>query len=256
MAMTSSLILSYHTVSASWPSGLALLPDRFEAQLRLLRGQGYQPVKVHEAVHDPQGRAVAITFDDGYRSVLEVAFPIMERLGYVGTVFVPTDFPDRPGPMSWPGIDQWLDTDHEDELRCMSWGQLRELAAAGWEIGAHGCSHPDLPKLSDQQLRRELCDPRGRLEQELGRPCRSLAYPFGTYDDRVLEAVREAGYSTACAVPAGRSIPHPLTYPRIGIYRPDGMLRFRVKVSPTLRGLRVTPLADLLLPIARIRRPA
>jgi peptidoglycan/xylan/chitin deacetylase (PgdA/CDA1 family) len=248
------LILSYHTVSASWPSPLALLPDRFEAQLRVLRRQGYQAVRVHDAIHaPPSGRVVAVTFDDGYRSVLEVAFPILERLGYVGSVFVPTDFPDQPGPMSWPGIDQWLSTDHANELRSLSWNELRELAAAGWEIGSHGCSHPDLPKLSDQQLEQELHESRRRIEHELGAPCRSLAYPFGTYDARVVTAVRAAGYSTACAVPAGRSIPDPLTYPRIGIYRPDGMIRFRVKTSPSLRRLRATPLAELLLPLARRR---
>lgn len=252
--MQSVLVLSYHTVSAAWPSDLAVLPARFEAQLQLLRRQGYRSLTVHDVVHGPpRGRAVAITFDDGYRTVFEVARPIMDRLGYVGTVFVPTDFPGQPGPMAWPGIDQWLGTAHQDELRCMSWEQLRVLRDAGWEIGAHGCSHPDLPKLSDQQLERELRDSRRRLEQELAKPCQSLAYPYGTYDDRVLEAVRDAGYSTACAVPAGRPRLHPLTYPRIGIYRPDGILRFQIKVSPLIRRLRSTPLADLLLPLARRR---
>lgn len=249
-----ALVLSYHAVSATWPSPLAVRPERLEAQLRLLQARGYAGATVHGAVHDPPSeRTVAVSFDDGYRSVLQVAFPILERLGLVGTVFVPTDFPDAGSPMAWPGIDQWLDTPHESELCPLSWDELRALVQAGWEIGSHACSHPDLPRLDDEQLARELELSRQRLERELAQPCRSLAYPFGTHDERVMRAARAAGYSTACAVPAGRSAADPLSFPRIGIYRPDGMVAYRAKVSPWLRRARHGPAADLLLPIARLR---
>jgi peptidoglycan/xylan/chitin deacetylase (PgdA/CDA1 family) len=254
MSHADALVLSYHAASATWPSPLAIRPERLEAQLRLLRSRGYQGTTVHRAVHDPPSeRTVAISFDDGYRSVLEVAFPILERFGFVGTVFVPTDFPGAAEPMSWPGIDHWLGTPHEQELCSLSWAELRQLVQSGWEIGSHGCSHPDLPQLSDGQLERELALSRQRLEQELDQPCRSLAYPFGRYDERVIEAVRTEGYATACAVPAGRSAAEPLAFPRIGIYRPDGMAAFRLKVSPRLRRARHSRAADVLLPIARLR---
>jgi peptidoglycan/xylan/chitin deacetylase (PgdA/CDA1 family) len=249
-----ALVLSYHAASPTWPSPLAVHPERLEAQLRLLRARGYQGSTVHRAVHDPPSeRTVAVSFDDGYRSVLQVAFPILERLGFVGTVFVPTDFPGCARPMSWPGIDQWLGTPHESELCPLSWDELRALVQAGWEIGSHACSHPDLPRLGDDELARELDASRQRLEDELARPCRSLAYPFGTHDERVMRAVKAAGYSTACAVPAGRSATDPLSFPRIGIYRPDGMMAFRAKVSPRLRRVRHGPAAGLLLPLARLR---
>ena len=249
-----ALVLSYHAVSATWPSPLAIRPERLEAQLRLLRDRGYRGATVHEAVHEPSAqRTAAISFDDGYRSVLEVAFPILERLGFVGTVFVPTDFPNSGHPMAWPGIDQWLGSAHEQELCPLSWDELRQLAQAGWEIGSHGCSHPDLPKLPDGELERELQLSRRRLEQELNQPCRSLAYPFGRYDERVISGTRDAGYHTACAVPAGRSAADPLTYPRIGVYRPDGMFTFRLKVSPWLRRARHGAAADVLMPVARLR---
>ncbi len=205
-----ALVLSYHAASATWPSPLAVRPECLEAQLRLLRTRGYEGATVHQAVHDPPAqRTVAVSFDDGYRSVLEVALPIMERFGFVGTVFVPTDFPDAGRPMAWPGIDQWLGTVHEQELWPLSWPQLRQLVESGWEVGSHACSHPVLPELSDGQLERELTLSRQRLEHELGLPCRSLAFPFGTFDERVMDAARRAGYATACAVPAGRSTRRP-----------------------------------------------
>lgn len=251
------LILSYHAVSATWPSGLAVLPDRFETQLRLLRARGYRGVTVHQAVHEPPAeRVLAVSFDDAYRSVLDVALPILERLGFVGTVFVPTDYPDRPDPMSWPGIEQWLGGRYEPELRCLSWEDLRLLSEAGWEVGSHGCSHPNLSRLSDSQLASELRESRRRLEQQLARPCHSLAYPFGAHDARVVQAVRAAGYQTACAVPAGGSKRRALTYPRVGIYRSDGMLSFRIKVSPRLRRARSGAAGEIFLPIIRMERAA
>jgi peptidoglycan/xylan/chitin deacetylase (PgdA/CDA1 family) len=248
------LVLSYHAASSTWDSPLAVRPERLEAQLCHLRARGYRGATVHQAVHEPPSeRTMAISFDDGYRSVLQIAFPILERLGFVGTVFVPTDFPETGRPMAWPGIDHWLGTPHEQELCPLSWTELRQLVQSGWEIGSHACSHPHLPELSDGRLERELALSRQRVEKELGQPCRSLAYPFGSYDERVVRAVRAAGYSTACAVPVGRSSTDPLAFPRIGIYRPDGMAAFRLKVSPRLRRVRRSTVADLLLPIARLR---
>lgn len=255
--MVPSLILSYHTVSRSWTSQLAVRPECFEDQLGVLTRRRYRPATVHDAVHGAsKDHPVAISFDDGYRSNLTVAFPIMERLGFVGTVFVPTDFPEHERPMSWHGIEQWLGTEEKAELCPLSWEDLRTLVAAGWEIGAHGCSHPDLCELSDSELQRELRASRERLEDELGRPCRSLAYPYGSYDERVLRCVRQVGYATACAVPAGRTTLGPLTYPRIGIYRMDGPLSFRVKISPAVRRVRATPAASVLLPLVRLQRAA
>ena len=91
--------------------------------------------------------------------------------------------------MAWPGIDGWLGTEHEHELQPLSWDELRRLQDAGWEIGSHACSHPYLTRLGDDELERELGESRRRLETELGRPCRSLAYPYGDHDERVVRAV-------------------------------------------------------------------
>lgn len=250
--MTDILVLSYHAVSRDWPAALAVLPERLEAQMKLLAARGYRGATLHDAVHDPPAsRTVAVTFDDAYRSVLDEAFPILERAGFPGTVFVPTDFPETEAPMSWPGIEHWLDGPHGDELRCLSWSQLRSLADAGWEIGAHGRSHPYLTQLSDDELEHELRGSRQRCEQALERTCRSLAYPYGDHDARVVEAARKAGFTTACIVPDDLTAVDPLTWPRVGIYRTDGQISFRVKVSRPIRRARTTGTAEFLLPVVR-----
>lgn len=93
----------------------------------------------------PAKKTLAITFDDCFCSVLEIAFPILERMDLPGTVFVPTAFAGRPRPMSWGGnIDCWLGGPHEHELLPMSWEELGALARSGWEIGSHTRSHPRL----------------------------------------------------------------------------------------------------------------
>jgi peptidoglycan/xylan/chitin deacetylase (PgdA/CDA1 family) len=233
------LVLCYHALSERWPAALSTTPERFEAQLELLLRRGYRPATFERAVLDPPARrTMAVTFDDAYRSVLELARPIMDRLGVPGTVFAPTDWVGREVPMTWDGIDQWLGGPHEQELLCLGWPELRELADAGWEVGSHTCSHPRLTTVDDEHLAAELRDSRAGCEEGMGRPCRSIAYPYGDVDARVVEATRSAGYELAAALPKRHGSRDPLDWPRVGVYNVDDLRRFRLKVSPLVRRLR------------------
>jgi peptidoglycan/xylan/chitin deacetylase (PgdA/CDA1 family) len=133
-------------------------------------------------------------------------------------------------------IDHWRGGPHEHELRGLTWDQLGQLADGGWEIGSHTRTHPRLTRLDDDALERELRDSRAACERGLGRPCRSLAYPFGDFDERVAAAAARTGYAAAAIEELRPAAP--LTWPRIGIYRGNSMRRFRLKVSPLVRRLR------------------
>jgi peptidoglycan/xylan/chitin deacetylase (PgdA/CDA1 family) len=234
------LVLAYHAVSRDWTADLSLTPERLTSQLELLVRRGYRGVTFHDAVHGaPSGRAVAVTFDDAYRSVLELAMPIMSRLGFVGTVFAPTDYVGSRA--VWPGIDHWVGGAHDRELHTMSWTDLRMLADAGWEIGSHTCSHPHLTRLADAGLAAELASSRRCCEEMLQRPCRSLAYPYGDHDARVVRATQAAGYDAAATLPEQVASPDPLRWPRVGVYYLDTGWRFRMKVSPIVRRVRASP---------------
>jgi peptidoglycan/xylan/chitin deacetylase (PgdA/CDA1 family) len=246
------LVLCYHAVSDDWPATLAVTTERLEQQLALLARRGYRGMTFTDAVTRPApGKVLAVTFDDGYRSVFERAFPVLERLGLPGTVFVPTGLIGAEGPMAWPGIDHWLDSAYEDELTPMSWDELGQLADVGWEVGSHTCTHRRLTSLDQPALESELRDSRRECEKRMGSRCRSLSYPYGIVDPRVAEETRKAGYEAAATLPhGGFDRPRPLCWPRIGVYDLDREWRFRVKASPfarTLRSLRTRNGIDRML---------
>lgn len=244
------IALCYHAVSEDWPAALSVTPRQFESQIALLAARGFRGVTFTEAATGKaSGKVAAVTFDDGYRSVTELARPILDRHGFPATVFVPTRFIDSGQPLAWPGTDRWLGGPHQHELQPMSWEQLRALAAAGWEIGSHTLTHPRLTSLETRELREELVESRGECSERLGSSCASISFPYGDVDDRVLSETRAAGYSAAGLLATQLDRSSPIAFPRIGIYHVDGRVAFRVKVSPTARRLRRS---RLWLPIARL----
>ncbi len=248
--MADALVLCYHAVSERWPATLAITPARLEEQLRFLAHRGYRARTFSDTLAQPdRGLTVAVTFDDAYRSVFEHAYPVLRALGMPATVFVPTDLVGTGAPMSWPGIEQWLNGPHARELIGMSWAQLGELADAGWEIGSHTRSHARLTSLHDDALADELTGSREQCERRLGRPCRTLAYPYGAIDRRVVRAAGEAGYLGAGAPPNRLPEDSRLRWPRVGVYPADDIRRFRVKVSPLVRRLMGSPVWP---PLARL----
>jgi len=250
--LSDTLVLCYHAVSERWPAPLSVTPQAFERQLELLVERGYEGATFRDAaLGGRSGKTLAVTFDDAYLSVLDLARPILDRLGLPATVFVPTDWPGRDEPMHWPGIDQWMGGQFEPELRSLTWEQLAELDAHGWEIGAHTRSHPHLTTLEDAALDEELRGSRAECERRLGRPCTTLAYPYGDYDARVAAAAGRAGYEAACTLPSRIHPARPLEWPRVGVYHDDSDRRYRLKVSRAVRAVRSSRAWDAL---DRLRR--
>ena len=144
--------------------------------------------------------------------------------------------------MRWSGFERWLDGEDAGELTPMSWEEVRKLAAAGWEIGSHTRSHPRLTTLDSAALDAELRESQRECGEQVGVRCRSLAYPYGDVDARVVAAAASAGYEAACALPRGRfDPPQPLLWPRVGVYDLDRPWRFRLKTSPVTRAARELP---------------
>lgn len=200
-------ILLYHSISAEaaplykpW----ALPPEVFAAHMACLRVEGYTPITMSEfsraraerGVRLPV-RPVVLTFDDGLADFYTGAWPVLVRYGFPATLYVVT------GQVG--GTSRWLQPAGEGERPLLSWPQLVEVAAAGIECGAHSQTHRRLDLLPVAEARAEIAASKTTLEQRLGRPVTSFAYPYGRYSPAVRRIVQQAGYATACAVKHGLS---------------------------------------------------
>lgn len=237
------LILCYHSVSEDWPEVGSIAPAILERQVRHLLGRGYTPRTLSAAIAEGAGRrSLVVTFDDAFRSVADLAFPILRAFGVPATLFVPTDHVSTGRPLAWSSLGRYLGTPWEGELSCMSWDLVRRLEAAGWEIGSHTATHPRLTELDDRTLADELTTSREGCEAELGHACRTLAFPFGAHDARVVAATAAAGYTYAVTLgerllePLRRD--DPLCISRQGIYRRTTWRQFVLATVPALARAR------------------
>jgi peptidoglycan/xylan/chitin deacetylase (PgdA/CDA1 family) len=150
--------------------GLTVTPELFAQQIEYLAANGYTTISLYDlsqavATGAPlPAKPVILTFDDGYSSVLTYAVPVMERLGFKGTVFVITEFVDtgRPG--------------------YLTWDELRRLHTLGWQIEAHTKTHAQLEDAGYDHQLYEMLGSIETLTANIGQRPRYLSYPAGRYD--------------------------------------------------------------------------
>jgi peptidoglycan/xylan/chitin deacetylase (PgdA/CDA1 family) len=143
------------------------------------------------AERDPARPQVAITFDDGLRSVYEHGLPVLAGLGLTATVFLVTDYCGKTN--SWPGQPPGL-----GDRPLLGWPEIKEMAGAGIAFASHGRTHRDLTRLDDREIAAEMADSRRAIEEALGHAAVEFAYPYGAHDARVREIAR-AHFDLACA---------------------------------------------------------
>lgn len=190
-------MLVYHGVAdieaREDPHRLVVAPRHLRAHVQLLRRLRYDLLAAEDLLGDrrvvpPREGTAVLTFDDGWRDGLEVVAPLLRQIGVRASFYV------CPG---WWGR-------HHPELpgragALLSEEEVGELARLGLEVGSHSLSHPDLRTLDASALANELGGSKDAIERLTGRPCRTFAYPFGLYDERVTAAVADAGYELALA---------------------------------------------------------
>ncbi len=202
----------------------------FEWQLDTLRRLGYRGVALRDLVDAPErtspspaARRVVLTFDDGYRGVRERALSALRARAFTATVFVVAD---RIG-----GVNDWDGETPGEPL--LAADEIRALSGAGIEIGSHGATHRALTRLGDADLAREVAGSRETLERITGAPVTSFCYPYGDFDDRVVEAVRAAGYRAATAIRGGISedLSDPFRLKRVAVRGTNTCLDFLLALT-------------------------
>jgi peptidoglycan/xylan/chitin deacetylase (PgdA/CDA1 family) len=221
-------ILYYHRISAE-SDPLAVTPDAFRRQMASLEASGQRVVdlyEIDELTLAPGEAAVAITFDDGYRDVLEHGLPSLREHRFPSTVFV------VPGAISGSVEFGWYAPGATPPLA--GWDELREAESQGLvHFEPHTLTHPMLTTLSLDDARSEIEGSKREVERELGRPARIFCYPFGYHSPRELELVRESGFRAAVTCEYGANTA-PFAHNalrRTIVERSDPLWLFRARVA-------------------------
>jgi peptidoglycan/xylan/chitin deacetylase (PgdA/CDA1 family) len=191
-------VLCYHHFGMACDSPLCMPADVFENQMQYLADNGFRVISLTRLYEFLQYRksipdkAVVITIDDGYRSVYEIAYPILKRYGFPATLFIYTDFVGK-------------------SSSAVTWKQLREMKAADFEIGSHTLSHCDLAKkregeetpVYETRIQQELVLSKQILDEQLEQDTIYFAFPYSSYNQRVLAICDQVGYRLALTVQRG-----------------------------------------------------
>jgi len=188
-------VLVYHQIAEKSTNKMTVSRESFEAQMSLLKEKGYRVVTLDQLFEFVEFRgqlpekSLVITIDDGWRSVYDIAFPILKKYGYPATLFVYTQLING-------------------GTKTLSWDQLREMTAQGLDVQCHTLTHRNLALPQGREtaeeyfeaIRREIDDAARLIEQNLGRRPKYLAYPYGDTNGLAISLLRKHGYQAAFTV--------------------------------------------------------
>jgi peptidoglycan/xylan/chitin deacetylase (PgdA/CDA1 family) len=187
-------VIMYHKIDTnSAASRLSVSPDSFKRQMRFLKNQRYNVVKLEDLARIIKKdkippKTIAITFDDGYESNYISAFPVLKQLSLHATIFIIPALVGREG--------------------YATWSQIIEMSESGFiTIGSHSMTHPWLPAQPVQKLDQEIRDSKIAIESHLNKEVAVFSYPLGAFNKDVREKVVRAGYKIAVATNPGKKYP-------------------------------------------------
>ncbi|MDD3364830.1 MAG: polysaccharide deacetylase family protein [Syntrophomonas sp.] len=210
-------ILMYHEIGDG-PSSLYVSEKNFRAQMHYLRSNGYKIVTMTQAREMLANKQIppkvaVITFDDGYVSIYNRAWPILEECAFPATVYVCSSF---------PGLYNYL-----------TWDHIKILHSGGVEIGSHSHTHPALNTVSPTALAQEVVGSKQILEQKLGTKIDSFCYPCGAYNENIPAVIKKAGYTSAVTVNFRKATSQDDLYllPRIRVFKADTISSFAKNIQ-------------------------
>ncbi|MGH9241157.1 MAG: polysaccharide deacetylase family protein [Vicinamibacterales bacterium] len=212
------VVLMYHSVKRDEC-------ERFARQIDQLTRLAHPVYADFQGQNSDHRRQVAVTFDDGYRSVLENALPILRERRVPATLFVPTQHLGKS-----PG---WISDDRHRDAgeRILTADELRHMRDAGALIGSHGVTHRPLTQLSDRDALAELADSRRQLAEILGQDVKLFALPYGAGSDDIVRLAASAGYTRLFLnVPVHRVSSADPVVGRIEVSPTDWPLEYRLKI--------------------------
>ncbi|HWP47980.1 MAG TPA: trifunctional glycosyltransferase/class I SAM-dependent methyltransferase/polysaccharide deacetylase [Candidatus Limnocylindrales bacterium] len=224
-------ILLYHRITPDSSSlRYCVTPQMFEEQIRYLHETGFYSIRLedwHTAMETRRplpGRAILLTFDDGYADFLTYAWPVLKRYGFSAMVFLVAEEIGR--------LNRW-ELFYGEAVPLLHWDEIHQLQKEGVEFGAHSATHRPLTALSITEIVREGARSRAILQRGLGRPVTSFAYPYGEVDPVVQHLIGACGYifGLSCRPERSRFQDSLLELPRIEVTGSDNLQTFISKLS-------------------------
>ena len=189
-------VLCFHKLSSRFLfEGTWTTPKRFAAYIDRLRERGYsfidesQYLASLDAPPEDRTKQIFLTFDDGYTEVRDVAWPLLSEREIPFHVFFVTDFAGR--------TNAWDLSLGRPPFRHLDWTTVRVMAERGVTFGSHTASHTDVTRMSRGDARASLERSRKAIEDAVGKPVRTLSYPYGRYHAVAQEVARAAGFEAA-----------------------------------------------------------
>lgn len=194
-------ILMYHKIGDELNNDAVISKERFAAQMAFLHQEQYSPLTLDELYgylteKKPLPlKPVVITFDDGYSDTYDVALPILKQYGFRSTMFIPVS----------------------EVGKNLTWQQLREMKAAGMDIGSHSYTHQELAGRSREAQLQEIGKAKELLDRELNQNTRWFCYPYGSFDQTTKDLLKAQGITVAVTINSGwvRTGDDPLTLQRV-----------------------------------------
>jgi peptidoglycan/xylan/chitin deacetylase (PgdA/CDA1 family) len=225
---TPNMILVYHGVETHQPT--CVDPDLFRDHLTYLK-HNCEIVQIEDLIKGQTKSnkpLVSITFDDAYVNLIENALPALSSFNFPATIYAPSGCLGKK--------NEWDSGSSMPLLPIMTGAQLRMVSEFGFEIGSHTQNHPRLKYLDSLRLHKEITDSKQILEDIVGKPVRSFAYPHGgrnDIDSRSVDVVRSAGYLSGATTFFGRynSIENRYMLRRVTIWPSDTYDTFKMKMT-------------------------
>ena len=189
-------------------------PEALEQEFSYLHDSGYASVTFDDLVNHITkniplpAKSIILSFDDDWESQYTYALPLLKKYGFTATFYI------------WVGV---VGKKHH-----MTWDEIRDLKAAGMQIGCHSMTHPYLTRvLNEETLKKEIFGAKQSIESHVGVSVTTFAYPFGQYNERVVAAVKEAGFTSARSTWPG------VIHSEEGLFSLTGLLRTESEPSLT-----------------------
>lgn len=227
-------ILMYHMISSPKTTEevkYACPPEQFEQHLRYIKDSHHTPVSLAEVEaylfsgKSLPDNAVVITLDDGFEDNYTQAFPLLQQYNMPATIFLVS------GVIG--GVNEWMSGRNFSERRMLNWQQIEEMNRHNISFGAHTVSHPKLSELSDLLAAEEISQSKQQIEENLGHACDHFAYPYGLFNDKTCEIVKQSGFKLACSTRSGFNNQErdPFTLHRIEVYGNDPVWKLKQKMT-------------------------